>query len=315
MDLYTETCGDCYLSFSGGKDSTIVLSLIKALDLNIPAVLSNTGLEMTAITDFINWVKNNYYNNVVIITPEMKYNDVIKDGKPFRSKIKSTALKYYQKDPNCKTAKSLYDDNYTTSHKIRLANKDFHVLYNDFNIKINDNCCEMMKKRPFAKYVEHSGAQGCLTGMRALEGGQRELIYDRKLKQGKNVCTDIKKDGFIQKSPIIDWTDEMCEMYIKEYNIPLSRAYTDYGLKRTGCYLCPFDKDLQTRLEILYKYEPNKYKAALYYMRDIYIAQGVTLDFDNEYMYEYNNMWKKYNKMRYEMLKKWRPNCRIVEQY
>lgn len=309
-DLYHETAGACYLSFSGGKDSTIVLSLIKDLGLNIPAVFSNTGLEMDAILEFVNWVKENYYQNVIAIKPEKSYSEVIKEGKPYRSKIKSTAIKYYQKNPNGKTARSLYDDNYTTSHKIRLANKDFHILHKDFNIKITDNCCEEMKKQPFKKFVELSGALGCLTGMRALEGGQREFNYDRNLKLGKNVCTEIKKDGFIQKSPIIDWTDEMCNMYISENNVPLSKAYTEYKMNRTGCYLCPFDKDLSTRLEILYTYEPNKYKAALYYMKDIYIAQGVKLYFDKNYMSEYKKTWVNYDKMRAEMLSIWRPNCR-----
>lgn len=308
--LYNETGGACYLSFSGGKDSTIVLSLIKELGLNIPAVFSNTGLEMDAIVDFVKWVKENYYSNIIEVKPRISYAQVIKSGKPFRSKMKSTAIKYFQKNPNGKTARSLYDDNHTTSHKLKLANKDFHIIHNDFAIKINDNCCEEMKKQPFKEYVLTTGALGCLTGMRAFEGGQRQFSYDRKLRSGQNVCTNIQKDGFIQKSPIIEWTDEMCEMYISENNIPLSRAYTEYKMKRTGCYLCPYDTDLASRLEILHKYEPNKYKAALYFMKDIYIAQGVKLDFDENYMNEYNKMWIKYNEMRNQMLSIWRPNCR-----
>lgn len=313
-DAYKQTNGDIYLSFSGGKDSTIVLSLIKDIGLNIPAVFGNTGLELSAIKDFVKWVKNNYYSNVITIKPEKSYNEVIKDGKPFRSKLKSSAIKYYQKNPLGKTARSLYDESHTTSHRIRLANKDFHILHKNFNIKINDNCCYDMKKKPFEIFVEFAGMKGSITGMRAAEGGQREFNYDRKIKQAKNICTVIKKDGFIQKSPIIDWSDEMCEMYITKNNIPLSRAYTEYGMKRTGCYLCPFDTDLTKRLEILHTYEPNKYKAAIYFMKDIYIAQGVKLEFDENYMAEYNETWKKYEKMRFEMLSKYRSNCRIVKK-
>lgn len=313
-DVYKQTDGNVYLSFSGGKDSTIVLSLIKDIGLNIPAVFSDTGLELAAIKDFVKWVKDNYYNNVIIIKPEKSYNEVIKDGKPFLSKMKSTAIKYYQKNPKCKTALELYNEEYVKSHRIRLANKDFHILHENFNIKISDNCCYDMKKRPFEIYVEFSGARGSITGIRAYEGGQRAFNYDRNIKLGKNPCTEIKKGGFIQKSPIIDWTDEMCELYIKNHNVPLSKAYTEYGLKRTGCYLCPYDRDLEKRLEILYKYEPNKYKAALYYMQDVYIAQGVKLDFDENYMNEYNKAWVKYEKMRYDVLSIYRPNCNIVKK-
>lgn len=313
-DVYNQTDGNVYLSFSGGKDSTIVLSLIKDIGLNIPAVFSDTGLELTAIKDFVKWVKDNYYSNVITIKPEKSYNEVIKNGKPFRSKMKSIAMKYFQKNPFCKSALALYDDNHITSHRIRLANKDFHVLHKNFNIKIDDNCCYDMKKQPFEIYAKNTNAKGCLLGMRAFEGGMRALQYDKKLINGKSPCTEIKKDGFIQKSPIIDWNDEMCERYIKENNVPLSRAYTEYGMKRTGCYLCPFDKDLEKRLEILHEYEPNKYKAALYYMQDIYIAQGVKLDFDKNYMNEYNKIWVEYEKMRYEVLLQYRPNCKIVKK-
>ena len=64
LDLYNKTCGACYLSFSGGKDSTVVLALIKLCEEDgyipknaIPAVFCNTRLELDAIEDFVNWVK------------------------------------------------------------------------------------------------------------------------------------------------------------------------------------------------------------------------------------------------------------------
>jgi 3'-phosphoadenosine 5'-phosphosulfate sulfotransferase (PAPS reductase)/FAD synthetase len=32
------------------------------------------------------------------------------------------------------------------------------------------------------------------------------------------------------------------EQYIHEHDVQLSRCYTEYGFKRTGCAGCPFDK-------------------------------------------------------------------------
>ena len=50
-DLYNQTSGACYLSFSGGKDSTVVLALIKLCEEDgdipknaIPAVFCNTKI-------------------------------------------------------------------------------------------------------------------------------------------------------------------------------------------------------------------------------------------------------------------------------
>lgn len=73
--------------------------------------------------------------------------------------------------------------------------------------------------------------------------------------------------------------------------------------------------DVDKRLEVLHTYEPNHYKAALYFLKDVYIAQGVELQFDEDYMREYKEQWIEYEPMRYEMLKKYRPDCMICKKY
>lgn len=321
-DLYNKTLGACYLSFSGGKDSTIILALIKMCEEAgtvpknaIPAVYCDTKIELTATTDFVKWVKENWYGNVQIIKTEKLFSQVIQEsGKPFRSKLRSKHIRYYQRNPESKTAKYLYDDAIHASH-IRLANRDFHILHKDFNVKIAEKCCDEMKKKPFEKYVADHGMEGVLTGMRATEGGQRQFNYEKAIANGKAPCTTIKKNGYIQKSPIIDWTDEICERFVKKYNVPLSAAYTKYGMTRTGCFLCPYDQNIAERMRILKEHEPNRYKASLFYMKDVYIAQGVQLPFDPEYMREYEASWQNYEVMRYEMLKKYRPCCKLVKQH
>lgn len=174
ISLYHDTAGSCYLSFSGGKDSTVVLALIKecveeGLILSeIPAVYVDTGIELQATKDFVEWVKNNYYSNVKIIYPEHKFAYVIKKfGKPFRSKMKSQALSDHQKNPNLKKAKYLYDDEFCKSTKFRLGNKDLHVIHPDFDIKVSAECCDVMKKHPFGIYAKQNEIQGYYTGMRA----------------------------------------------------------------------------------------------------------------------------------------------------
>ena len=49
--------------------------------------------------------------------------------------------------------------------------------------------------------------------------------------------------------PIIDWTDKDVEEFIKKYDIPLSKAYTEQGYERTGCFLCPFSLQIEKNLE------------------------------------------------------------------
>ena len=301
--MYYETDGKCYLSFSGGKDSTIVLAVIKLCeDIGtipknaIPAVFCDTKIELDATVDFVHWVKDNWYNNVQIIKTEESFAQVIKEfGKPFRSKMKSDIISLYQNNPDLKTAKYLYDDTVCKSHKIRLSN--------------------VMKKQPFAKYAKDNNIAGYFSGMRMYEGGKRQLVFEKRISSGdKRPCTHIS-GGIASVSPIFDWTDDICEDFIQKYSIPLSRAYTEYGEERTGCFLCPYGLDVDKRLEVLHTYEPNHYKAALYFLKDVYIAQGVELQFDEDYMREYKEQWIEYEPMRYEMLKKYRPDCMICKKY
>ena len=70
-ELYYETDGKCYVSFSGGKDSTVLLALVKMCEDiltipkdSIPAVFSNTGVELGVTVDFVKWVKENWYPRI-----------------------------------------------------------------------------------------------------------------------------------------------------------------------------------------------------------------------------------------------------------
>ena len=318
-DLYWRTGGACYLSFSGGKDSTIVLALIKLCEElgtipkdAIPAVFCDTKIELGATVEFVKWVQSEWYGNVQIIKTEMLFSHVLKKfGKPAISKLKAELLRRWQKNSQMKTARFLVSNEKKHS-KTKLSNKYMHMVSPDFDIKISNECCNQMKKKPFYKYAEDYGMLGYMSGLRAAEGGIRETTIANR---GANVCTHIKKDGTIEKNPIVDWTDEMCDIFVDVYDIPLSRAYTEYGLNRTGCFCCPFARDVDQNLENLFRNEPNRYKAALFYLKDVYIAQGVELPFDPEYMAEFAEKWKEYEVMRYEMLKKYRPGCQLVKKF
>lgn len=130
---------------------------------------------------------------------------------------------------------------------------------------------------------------------------------------GGKPCTWVK-DGVIQKAPLIDWTDEGIESYIAENHVPLSKAYTEFGFTRTGCMGCPYAMDVAKNLEYLYSHEPNRYKASMHWLKDVYIAQDVKLPFDPNYEEERIRTWQNYYEpMRQEMLQKYRPNSRLIK--
>ncbi len=101
-----------------------------------------------------------------------------------------------------------------------------------------------------------------------------------RVNAGGTACTRTK-GNMIVKLPIVDWTDEDIDEFIKVYNVPLSKAYTIYGADRTGCIGCPFaGQRLSKSLKALSDHEPLRYKAALHWLKDVYIAQDVRLPFD-----------------------------------
>ena len=322
-ELWNETDGKCYVSFSGGKDSTVLLALIKMCQElytvgDIPAVFSNTGIELGVTVDFVKWVKENWYPNVVIIHPVKPFDTVLKEhGKPIRSKLKSKKLHQFHYGKRTEALLLLLlgktMQNKSTC-KYVLANKDLHMIHDDFPIKPSAECCDWMKKKPFEHYAKETGMKGAMLGLRASEGGARESAMATRVRYGGKPCTWLK-GKIIQKAPIIDWTDEDVEEFINEYNVPLSTAYTIHHFDRTGCMACPYSKNIGHDLEYLFYHEPNRYKAAMHWMKDVYIAKDISLPFDESYEREREQMWQEvYRPMRIEMLEKYRPNSRLLKK-
>ena len=71
-----------YVSFSGGKDSTVLLHIVREMYPDVEAVFVNTGLEYPEIQQFVK-----SFDNVAILRPKMRFDEVIKKyGYPLISK-------------------------------------------------------------------------------------------------------------------------------------------------------------------------------------------------------------------------------------
>ena len=287
----------------------------------IPAVFGNTGIELGITYEFVRWVAENWYKNMVVIKPEVSFDWVVKNyGKPIFSKIRSDNLEMWQNGkryPNLIKRMIIGVDNKgNRSRKTKLADRDIHALHDDFPIKATAKCCKYLKKEPFKKYMKENGILGSATGERMAEGGAREMNANRRAHDADSrICTTVS-NGLIKKRPIIDWSDEDVEEFIKQYNVPLSEAYTKYGFKRTGRMACPYANNiaLGEDLRYLHDHEPNRYKAAMHWLKDVYIAENVILPFDEEYEKEREKMWREmYEPMRQEMLRKYRPNSKLIK--
>ncbi|MBQ8992916.1 MAG: phosphoadenosine phosphosulfate reductase family protein [Turicibacter sp.] len=305
---YERTGGKIYLSFSGGKDSTVLAHLIMMANLPtpIPFVFSNTGMEMAATLQF---VKTFPYEYIEILKPKKAFPTILKEyGKPCLAKVKSSALNTYHKNIDSPFEKARAFQAITgirlkdwkaigKSIDYKIANKDMQFFHPDTEFKISAICCDILKKNPMAVFEKKHQMKGVFTGLRTAEGGVRARAVQ--------TCVKIKRKhggDFISSTPIVDWTDDIMEQFIERYQVVLSEAYTVYGLKRTGCSGCAFSKNLKEELYALYRYEPNRYKAVMTLLKDVYFYQGVICDFDPVYMQQYFKMKPIIEQRRNEMM-------------
>lgn len=78
------------VSFSGGKDSTVLLHIARSIYPEIPAVFSNTGLEYPEIQRFVKT-----FDHVDIVTPAMNFFEVVSNyGYPLIGKEAAEAIYY-----------------------------------------------------------------------------------------------------------------------------------------------------------------------------------------------------------------------------
>jgi 3'-phosphoadenosine 5'-phosphosulfate sulfotransferase (PAPS reductase)/FAD synthetase len=243
--------GQVYVSFSGGKDSTVLLHLVRSMYPNVPAVFADTGLEYPEIREFVRSTEN-----VTIIRPEMTFKSVIeKYGYPVISKRQAQ----YIREARNTNSEYLYrrrtegiNRDGSIAQYAKISDKWLYLI--DAPFKIDDRCCHVMKKRPFTIYERETGRRPYI-GTMASEARTRELTW---LQHGCNAF-DLKRPT---SQPISFWLEEDIWDYLKRYNIPYSKIY-DMGWERTGCMWCAFGVHLEdepNRFQRMAKTHPNLYR-------------------------------------------------------
>ena len=94
-EWYDHFGGDVCVSFSGGKDSTVLAHLVHELYPRVPLVFSNTGLEYPEIQAFARKMGAEF------VYPKMRFDEVIsKYGYPIISKENAEAIYYARRIRN-----------------------------------------------------------------------------------------------------------------------------------------------------------------------------------------------------------------------
>jgi 3'-phosphoadenosine 5'-phosphosulfate sulfotransferase (PAPS reductase)/FAD synthetase len=249
-----------YLSFSGGKDSTV---LSKLLDLalpgnQIPRVFINTGIEYLAIVAFV-MGKAAIDKRFVIIKPSVSAVRMLQEkGYPFKSKEHSSKVGSFQSG-TLSPSVIRYSKGKTTFD----CPKELLYQFNSsFHLKLSNKCCYEMKKNPARSFEMQSGRRIAILGLRMAEGGQRKnhkgcAVFEggalRKFKP-LNPISDQWEDWFVKKEQI-----KLCDLY-----------YPPFDFKRTGCKGCPYSIDLEKQLEIMERLMPAEAKQCEIIWKPVY---------------------------------------------
>ena len=274
--------GDVYISYSGGKDSTVLAYLVHDLYPDVPLVFSNTGLEYPEIQSFARRMGAEF------IRPKMNFSEVIsKYGYPLISKENAETIHGARiiKNGSRKSRANLgvVKSNETGTwlnwrrkalHGLPPFNQGLYEktkylpLARDTQFRISHYCCNIMKKQPLDKYQKRTGLVPYI-GTLTEESQLRERAWVRN---GCNAFESKHKSS----QPMSFWLEQDVLRFLKENNIEICPVYgeiqeTECGLKcsqcdRTGCIFCCFgvhNEKGETRFQKLAKTHPRQYEYCL----------------------------------------------------
>lgn len=316
IEWYQYWKGQVCVSFSGGKDSTVLLHLVRQIYPDVPAVFSNTGLEYPEIQAFIR-----QQENVEIIRPTMRFDEVItKYGYPLIGKEVAEAIYYARRIRKGKEKERRRCD-LSGSRSVEVtpdwqnwrrgclsANApDQHGGLSQFNktkwkplcdnlpAKISHYCCHVMKKMPMHK-IQREREWHPYIGSMADESRVRRQAWIR------HGCNAFDSNNPASQ-PLSFWTEQDVLAYLARYEfLEICPVYGDVveengkfrctGANRTGCIFCGFGVHLEkgeTRFQRIKQTHPRQYEYC--------IGGGQWAD-NPDYVPdapEYDGTWKNWN--------------------
>lgn len=223
------------LAFSAGKDSTVLLHMLRQHRPDIQVIYGNTGIEFPECVRFAKRLRDEWSLNYLEARPEVSFWWVVEHyGWPLMGKTFGVS---------------------GVAHKSSRARffaelEERGELKGDYAIQaevpISSACCTFLKERPSEKLQKALGVDGVFLGIMASESRRRMFNF---LQYGE--WYQVQSQRLWKCHPMAIWTDDDVWTYIRRYDVPYSPLY-DMGYtdeksgewkchKRNGCMFCGMD--------------------------------------------------------------------------
>ena len=285
-------------SISGGSDSDIVLDICHRIDTGrkVRYIWFDTGLEYAATKEHLSFLELRYGISIRHIKASLPIPACCQRyGLPFLSKQASTFIERLQQNhfqwedapygylakkyPGCTSAIkwwcNIYDKKDLPCHsKFSIARnkglKEFLLRHPPW-FPISPKCCQYAKKNTAYGEYSSNGTELSILGIRKAEGGVRSVTYKS--------CFSLMPVGVFAYRPLFWYKAATKRAYEEHFDIIHSRCYLEYGMKRTGCAGCPFNREILNELPVLKFYEPRLYAAAMNIFGESYRYTRMYRDF------------------------------------
>lgn len=280
-DWYDYWDGDIYISFSGGKDSTVLLDIARKMYPDIQAVYVDTGLEYPEVRDHVKTVDNVEWLHPVKWDRHKRayvrtnFKEVIMEhGYPLVSKEIAECVQDARKSLERGDGKYIYrlarlngtalDKN---GNKSKYNCPKWRFLL-DAPFRVSNLCCDVMKKNPTHDFENRTGLHPVIGTL----ADESALRLQKWLEKGCNAFENKRPVS----QPLSFWREQDILEYLLRYEVDFAEIYGEVvydgenyyttGVDRTGCMFCGFGCHLEkapNRFQKMKETHPKQYEYCL----------------------------------------------------
>lgn len=244
------------ISSSFGKDSVVLIDLVRSVYPEIPIVYMNTGVEHPSCIEL-----SKTYDNVLEVSPKKTMEEIIEEygymlpiGKEKTNTISLCRKNLGEGKFNTVRVKKMRGD--FGEKSLFNFTKYQWVVFAPF--KISDKCCQYLKIEPSERIGKKYGYTHVFVGITAEESRMRK---NNLLNNGFNTET--------QSRPLGHWTVHDILQYCLNQDIQIASCYGDIikgddgklktsKFSRTGCVCCPIGSHLKNKNDFQRLYEEDR---------------------------------------------------------